>query len=254
MSAAKAKLKLPVVKDPRLEDILLWRDPKKTAVCLAGSTGVYGLLTVIAANPVVVLANLLQLAVIVAFLWNSIANLLKRPGVPVPAFIKEGLSEADAKEKAVRWASYYNKALAAVDRVLSGKDVLLSLQIAGGLFVVSRVAAFVSPLTLAYFGVLALFTLPKVYELRKDEIDGHLTKVKDGYNTVYNKHVQPALKRIPRASTATTSSATTTTKSAAPAVSEAISKPTPAAVNDVAGNVASEVQSLMEGFPGQKRL
>lgn len=39
-----------------------------------------------------------------------------------------------------------------MEKVITGKDVVLTLQIAGALFVVSRVARVVSPLTLAYLG------------------------------------------------------------------------------------------------------
>lgn len=241
MDAMRPKLSLPV-KDKRIEDVLLWRDPKKSGIVLGGITAVYLLVHSISYNPVVVLANLAQLAVIACFLWNLVAGFLKKPGVPVPDFVKKGVSEAEAKDAAARYSVYVNKALATVERVISGKDVVLTLQIAGALFVVARVASIVSPLTLAYLGVVCLFTLPKLYEMKKDEIDTHITKAKDNYNNVYSKHVDPLVKKIPRASTATTRSG------ASPAPAAA------AKVADTADSMASEVQSMMEDMPGRRQF
>lgn len=234
----KPKLSLPV-KDKRIEDILLWRDPKKTGIALAIVTGVYGLIHQISLNPVVMLANMAQVAVIACFLWNLLSGALKQPGVPVPKVVHEGISEADAKDTAARFTVYANRVLAMVERVITGKDFVLTLQVSGALFVVARIASVVSPLTLAYLGVLSLFALPKLYELKKDEIDLHVTRTRDTYHNVYSKHVDPLMKKIPRASTATSKS-------------NVASPPAPAKVADTADSLKSEVQSMMDSGAAKK--
>ena len=88
----------------------------------------------------------------------------------MPAFVSEGISEAEAKDIAMRYTVYVNKILgtcrgccecicthththtALMERIISGKDVVLTLQVAGALFVVAKVAAVVSPLTLTWLG------------------------------------------------------------------------------------------------------
>lgn len=61
-----------------VEDVLLWRDPKKSGIALGGITVVYLLISHISYNPVVVLANIAQFAVISCFLYNLVTNFLKR--------------------------------------------------------------------------------------------------------------------------------------------------------------------------------
>lgn len=53
---------------------------------------------------------------------------------------------------------------------------------------------------MALAGFILAFTIPKIYELKKPEIDNALGKVKDQVNKVYDKHVKPAFDKIPRSS------------------------------------------------------
>ena len=53
--------------------------------------------------------------------------------------------------------------------------------------------------------ILGLFTLPKVYELRKDEIDSAANQVANKSKQSYSQYVAPYANKIPKASTATTS-------------------------------------------------
>lgn len=215
-----------------IEDVLLWRDPKRSGIVLGGLTVAYLIANYMVKNPVVVLATVLQVAVLACFLWNLIAGFLKKPGVPVPRVVSQGISEGEAKDAAARYAVYANKFLGLLERVIGGKDVILTLQIAGALYVVAKVAAVVSPLTLAYLGVLLLFSLPKLYELKKDEIDGHVAKARDSYQDVYSKHVDPLVKKIPRASTATTSQRT--------------SAPSPAKLSDTADSLGAQATAQVK--------
>lgn len=113
-----------------VEDLLLWRSPTQSAAVLGGITLSFWVLNVVAYNPVVVLATVAQFGVLACFLANVACGALKRygcwvcvylhtahtmhrPGVPVPVFVSEGISEAEAKDIAARYTVYINKFLGA---------------------------------------------------------------------------------------------------------------------------------------------
>lgn len=50
--------------------------------------------------------------------------------------------------------------------------------------------------------VLAAFTVPKVYEMKKDEIDGAIDKARSQATSVYDKYMRSVVNSIPRASAA----------------------------------------------------
>lgn len=56
-------------------------------------------------------------------------------------------------------------------KILSGEDIGLSLRAAVLLFFAARLGRIITPVGLLYMAIVGLFTLPKVYELRKDELD-----------------------------------------------------------------------------------
>ena len=51
--------------------------------------------------------------------------------------------------------------------------------------------------------VLLAFSLPKVYELKKDEVDHAVSSVQKQTTTYYKQYAEPYVQKIPRASTST---------------------------------------------------
>ena len=70
-----------------MEDLLLWRDPKKSGVVLAGATLAYLLLEWSHFSLLSIAANTLLVAVSVAFLWNNIANFTSRWGPAISSAV-----------------------------------------------------------------------------------------------------------------------------------------------------------------------
>ena len=62
-----------------------------------------------------------------------------------------------------------------------------------------------SPLLACAAVILLLFTLPKIYELRKPEIDSAANRVASQTKQGYSQYAAPYLNKIPKASTATSS-------------------------------------------------
>lgn len=92
-------------------------------------------------------------------------------------------------------------------RLVSGKDIILAGQAALALFALSKVAAWFTSLGLVFVAAALAFSVPKIYELRKGEIDGLAAKAADQGKAHYKKFVEPYVSKIPRASTAVGASA-----------------------------------------------
>ena len=92
-------------------------------------------------------------------------------------------------------------------RLVSGKDIILAGQAALALFALSKVAAWFTSLGLVFVAAVLAFSVPKIYELRKGEIDGLAAKAADQGKAHYKKFVEPYVSKIPRASTAVGASA-----------------------------------------------
>jgi hypothetical protein len=87
-------------------------------------------------------------------------------------------------------------------RLVSGKDIILAGQAALALFALGKVAAWFTSLGLVFVAAVLAFSVPKIYELRKGEIDGLAAKAADQGKAHYKKFVEPYVAKIPRASTA----------------------------------------------------
>lgn len=181
-----------------MEELLLWRDPKKSAIALGAATAAFAVLQFAAVNLLQTTAYTLLTLVLGCFIWNNVASFTNKPTVPVPRMLKEGVHATEAKDMAEKATVYANKGLAYANRLATGREPLLTGSVVGVLYVVGKVAGMVSILTLAYLSLLAAFTAPKVYELKKDEIDGLVDKARAQWTIVYDKHLHKIVAKIPR--------------------------------------------------------
>ena len=106
-------------------------------------------------------------------------------------------------------------------RLVSGKDIILAGQAALALFALSKVAAWFTSLGLVFVAAVLAFSVPKIYELRKGEIDGLAAKAADQGKAHYKKFVEPYVSKIPRASTAVGGGGGAAAAAAAPAAKKA---------------------------------
>lgn len=143
-------------------------------------------------------------------MWNIAASALKRPPPPLPKILSQGIPEAQLRAYADRAAPYINKGLSYLYRVLNGRDPVTSLLIAVSIYLGGKVAASVSLLTLAYLPVLFLFTLPKIYEMKKDEIDRVYDSARTHATAFYDNYLAAIIEKIPRARGASPAQSSTT--------------------------------------------
>eukprot|EP01023_Acetabularia_acetabulum_P042467 TRINITY_DN419_c0_g1_i1.p3 TRINITY_DN419_c0_g1~~TRINITY_DN419_c0_g1_i1.p3 ORF type:complete len:240 (-),score=51.00 TRINITY_DN419_c0_g1_i1:598-1317(-) len=197
------KIHLPFLKNKQVEDLLLWRDVKKSGAVLGGATVVYYLLALSGMNLVSIAAYLLLGVIAGAYLWTHVGNLVKssfKPESLLPSAFKDGLTEKDVQSFAEKYLDHINSVFSQTYRLLSGSDPALTMKVVGGLFMVTQVVRYLSPLTLMYFAVLLAFSVPKFYELNKDKCDHYISLAQSKANELFGKFNETVLKKIPKAS------------------------------------------------------
>lgn len=195
------RVSLPV--DNAVEELLLWRDPIRSGVVLAAVTVLYILLEWTNRSLISLVSTVTALLVATSFVWASLASWLNRAGPPVPQLLREGISESQVKSLVESYTPMINKGLALLYRVATGKDPVLTAEVVGVLFVVGKLGKVFSVLTWAFVVVLVAFSVPKLYELKKPEIDDAVATGHARSKEIYDKHVAPHVAKIPRASSAT---------------------------------------------------
>jgi len=153
---------------PETKDLVMWTDPKKTGAVFGGATLLYYFLEQSGYTAISLVSNVLLLAVIGSFLWSSASRFMGKAMFKI--HIPE-IDEATTRSLATTFQSAFNKAGAYGNRVLSGSEPVLTLKTAGVLYVASKFGGFFHFWTLCYTVVFSAFVLPKVYVMKKTEID-----------------------------------------------------------------------------------
>lgn len=198
--ATPAKVKLPQSLQP-VEDLLLWRNVPRSAAVLGGITVAYLLLEWSGIPLLTLLSNIGLFGALGCAVWALVSRFVgvTRPTDILPSVLRTGVDEATAKQLAEKLRVNLNKALAVVRRIISGDELLLTAKAAAALFVTGALGRVATPLGLLFAAVLALFTLPKLYELRKDDVDAGLSTARSHaerhYTTVRAK-VDEAVSRF----------------------------------------------------------
>mmetsp|Transcript_36600 Transcript_36600/g.81461 ORF Transcript_36600/g.81461 Transcript_36600/m.81461 type:complete len:222 (+) Transcript_36600:208-873(+) len=185
---------------PHVNDLLFWRDPVASGKVLASVVGVWLLFSGVLPHSLFSYLLVTFLFVSAVFLLvQSAMGYLGRDLVKIPAVFKEGISESAAKDLVSRNIPYVNKALSFIGKLASGKDVKLSAATGAGLFVAAYIMRFISVLTFAFVVVLLAFSLPKAYELKKDEVDRVVAQLLSKVKELYAKVEDAVFKKAPKA-------------------------------------------------------
>jgi len=194
------------VGDKNVEDLLLWRHPRRTGLVFGIFTLLYIMLEWSKYSLLTLIANALLAVVAAAFVWNLVASFTGRAsGVPIPDVLRHGISDAQAKDMTQQLVNIINRGLVFVRRLLTGNDLVLTVQVALALWIIGKIGSFFTTLGLLYTVVFLAFTLPKVYEMYKHDIDRTASRLQNQGQQLYQKHVDPMVQKIPRASNSTTS-------------------------------------------------
>mmetsp|Transcript_5960 Transcript_5960/g.10387 ORF Transcript_5960/g.10387 Transcript_5960/m.10387 type:complete len:201 (+) Transcript_5960:73-675(+) len=178
-----------------VDDLLMWRQPATSAAVLGGLTGLYLLLSTLT------FAFLLKAEaglVVLALLASVGSRLIGRPAMPLPHILKEGVSSEQWTKLSNKALAPLNLALSVLNLLASGTNPVLSIWVAGGLFISSLLATKFTIVSIAYTAVVCSFLLPKLYELRKEDADKMLATFQNKSNDIWAKVNDVVLKKIPK--------------------------------------------------------
>lgn len=194
-------IKLPLV-SPDVEALLLWRDPKRSGLVLGGVVAVFILSCLPSARnfpALIILCYLVTIVTATMLIWAQLGAVVSKSGPPVPPVLLNGLSDAEIRKYAEAALPTINAVLATLGVLASGKDLRLSILVITSSYTAARVFARISPFTMVFIASILLFSLPKVYELKQDEINKVVATVRAKLEELYEKVNEAVISKIPKA-------------------------------------------------------
>jgi len=184
--ATPSKVKLPP-QFQAVEDLLLWNDIPKSAGVFAACTAIYFVLEISDTPLLTWFSNIGILAILGTTIWAIVARAMQMsgPSEHLPSLLRTGINEEGARALAEKSRRHFNTALATLGRLLSGNELTLALKAVGALWVIGWIGRFISPVGLLFSLIVLLFSLPKLYEMRKDDVDRVALLTKDAAGKHY---------------------------------------------------------------------
>lgn len=192
--------------DPRVIDLIHWRDVKATGVVFGSMMTVLLSLATFSLVSVLAYLSLALLAVSFSFVvYKKIMGAVQKSndGHPFKSLLDMdiGLKEDKLKTVIAALLNNLNKTVAELRRLFLIEDMVDSLKFGLLLWVSTYIGCLLNGITLVILSLVALFSLPKVYETYQVQIDQNVGMVKAQINnvitTVQNK--LPFLKKKEKA-------------------------------------------------------
>ncbi|XP_012150636.1 reticulon isoform X2 [Megachile rotundata] len=172
--------------------LIYWRDPKKSGAVFGCILGVLLSLAYFSLISVLAYLSLLVLTGTIAFrIYKTVLQALQKTsdGHPFKDILELDLTLSAEKvhEVAVVAVAHANAAISELRRLFLVEDFVDSLKFGVLLWCLTYVGSWFNGMTLIIIGVIALFTLPKVYETNKAQIDQNLALVHGKINELTAK-------------------------------------------------------------------
>ncbi|XP_014218586.1 reticulon-1 isoform X2 [Copidosoma floridanum] len=172
--------------------LIYWRDPKKSGIVFGASLIVLLSLAYFSLISVVAYISLLTLTFTVAFrIYKTVQQAIQKTsdGHPFKDLLELELTLPTEKvhEVADIVVASVNGALKELRRLFLVDDFVDSLKFGVLLWSLTYLGSWFNGMTLIILGVVALFTLPKVYETNKTQIDANLALLQDKINDITAK-------------------------------------------------------------------
>ncbi|KAL2249037.1 reticulon-like protein B2 [Sesamum indicum] len=176
-------------------DIFLWRDKKITAGVLGVATAIWVLFELLEYHLLTLVCHILILALALIFLWSNASTFINKsppkiPEIIVPEDIVLGIAAAFRIE--------FNRALAILRDIASGRELKKFLAVIAGLWVLSILGNYFNFLTLFYTCFVLLHTVPVLYEKYEDQVDAFAEKAEAELKKQYAVFNTKVLSKIPR--------------------------------------------------------
>ncbi|KAJ8939509.1 hypothetical protein NQ318_022226 [Aromia moschata] len=166
-----------------VESLIYWRDPKKSGPVFGGVLLILLALTYFSFISVVAYLSLFVLSGTIAFrIYKNIVQAVQKTGDGHP--FKEqleldvSLSHDKVKEVSEVAVAHINAGIVELRRLFLVEDLVDSIKFGVLLWTLTYLGAWFNGMTLIIIAWVALFTLPKVYETNKTQIDANLDIVR----------------------------------------------------------------------------
>ncbi|XP_026278465.2 reticulon-1 isoform X2 [Frankliniella occidentalis] len=178
--------------DGLVEALVYWRDPKKSGIVFGGIMVV--LLSLSFFSFISVVANLSLLALTAAFgfrIYKTVQQAIQKTsdGHPFKEILELDLTLPAEKVRSTSdlAVTHINAVVSELRRLFLVEDFIDSVKFGVGLWMLTYVGSWFNGMTLIILGVVALFTLPKVYETNKAQIDQNIELVAGKVNEITAK-------------------------------------------------------------------
>ncbi|PKI48336.1 reticulon-like protein B9 isoform X2 [Punica granatum] len=215
----------------RVADLLLWRNINVSAALLAGTTLIWFMFEVVEYNFVTLVCHTSITAMLVMFIWRTVAEIFHRFLSPkssfpknciiitlstcisnficflqvyhfsvreppnIPKLILEG---SMFNEIARTFHARFNQFLAKLLDIACGRDVVLFALAIFVLYILSVIGSCFSFLNLLYLGFLCMQTLPFLYDRYEEEVDHLVGRMAREVKRLYRRFDKQFLNKIPR--------------------------------------------------------
>ncbi|XP_023025654.1 reticulon isoform X4 [Leptinotarsa decemlineata] len=166
-----------------MESLIYWRDPKKSGPVFGGVLLVLLSLTYFSLISVVAYLSLLALSLTIAFrIYKNVVQAVQKTGDghPFKDFLEMDMSLPQDKVKEISEVivAHVNAAVVELRRLFLVEDLVDSIKFGVLLWTLTYLGAWFNGMTLIIIAWVALFSLPKVYETNKTQIDANLEIVR----------------------------------------------------------------------------
>ncbi|CAG5099990.1 Similar to rtn1-a: Reticulon-1-A (Xenopus laevis) [Cotesia congregata] len=178
--------------NPKVAALIYWRQPEKTGIVFGVVMSILLSLTYFSLISVFSYTALLTLVGTMGFrIYKTVLQAIQKTsdGHPFKDILEVDLTLPAEKvhEVADIAVAHANAAVSELRRLFLIEDFIDSLKFSIGLWCLTYVGSWFNGMTLIIIGVIALFTLPKVYETNKAQIDQNLALVQGKINELTAK-------------------------------------------------------------------
>lgn len=178
--------------NPKVAALIYWRDPKKSGIVFGTILSVLLSLAYFSLISVLAYMSLLALSGTILFrIYKTVLQAVQKTsdGHPFKDILDLDLALPAEKvhEVADVAVAHANAAVSELRRLFLVEDFVDSLKFGVLLWCLTYVGSWFNGMTLIIIGVVALFTLPKVYETNQEQIDQNLALVQAKINEITAK-------------------------------------------------------------------
>jgi len=176
-------------------DIFMWKDKKMSGGVFGGATAAWVVFELMEYHLLTLLCHALIVLLAVLFIWSNATMFIHKSPPKIP---EVHIPEEPLLQLASGLRIEINRGFSSLREIASGRDLKKFLSAIAGLWVLSILGGCCTLLTLAYIGVVLLFTVPLIYDKYEDKIDPYGEKAMAELRKQYAVLDEKVLSKIPR--------------------------------------------------------